>query len=170
MKTFKKKQNGFTLIELLIVIVIIGILAVIIFAVLNPLARFQDSRDAVRREEVYMIANAIKLDQLDHGGYYLDEIKSITDGEVYMINNLAGAGGCDDQNAYCDTPVSSDTNCVNLSSLVSRGYLGELPISKNGAGSWSDLITGYTLEKTATGTVIVRACESENTGEIRTVR
>jgi type IV pilus assembly protein PilA len=162
--------DGFTLIELLIVIAIIGILAAIIFVTLNPLARFMDSRDAVRREEAYMLVNAIKLDQLDHGGHYMDQIDSMNIGEVYMITKGVVISGCADQNTYCDTTVSNDGHCVDLQDLVTRGYMGDIPVSKNGEGNWSYSETGYTLQKDITGVVTVRSCESENTGEIWVAR
>jgi len=57
-----------------------------------------------------------------------------------------------------------------LEGLVTEGYLGAVPVSPNGTGTWTSSITGYTLESNATGTVQIRACESENTTEIEVVR
>ena len=165
-----KSEDGFTLIELLIVIVIIAILATVVFSVLNPLARFQDSRSAVRSEEAYMIANAIKLDQLDHNGYYLDAINNLASGTVYMITDGVVSSGCDAGNSYCLTPVSSGSSCVDLSPLVGRGYFGDLPISQNGEGIWTTSLTGYTLEKNGNGIIRVRACEAENGREVEVAR
>ena len=107
---------------------------------------------------------AIKIDQVDNGGYYLPEISTTTNDVVYMIGSASS--GCDAQNAYCDTDVSSTTACVDLSGLVTEGYLGSVPVSPNGDGSWDSTITGYTLEKRSTGIITVRSCESENIDEI----
>ena len=163
-------RNGFTLIELLIVIAIIAILAAVVFVALDPLTRFRDARDSSRWSDVSSLLSAIKIDQVDNGGSYLASITAMTASSVYMIVDGATATGCDDQNTYCDTNVSGDTNCVNLAGLVTEGYIGSVPISPNGSGAWTSTITGYTLQRDATGILTVRACESENSNEITIAR
>lgn len=155
------KRSGFTLIELLIVVAVIAIIAGTIFVTLDPLTRFRESRDARRWGEVSAILNAIKVDQVDNGGSFIAAVANMNAGDVYMITDGVVATGCDDQNANCDTDVTSDTSCVNLAGLVTEGYLGAVPISSNGAGSWSKSITGYTLQRDSSGIVTVRACEGE---------
>ncbi len=173
----QKNKKGFTLIELLIVIAIIAILAAVVFVALDPLTRFQDSRDSSRWQDVSAVANAIKLDQVDNGGSYLTAIDGLTNGNTYMIVNGNMATGCDDNNTYCDTNVTDDTSCVNLSGLVSEGYLGNVPISpSSGSVAWDSGSangsegTGYTLTKSSTGIITIRACESENSSEIEVSR
>ena len=156
--------RGFTLIELLIVIAVIAILAAVAFVALDPLTRFRDTRDARRWSDISAMMTAVKADQVDNRGNYLTAIQNMTAGQVYMVGTAVA--GCDDQNAQCDTDVSADTNCVNLSGLVTAGKLGGVPISPNGAGTWVAATTGYTLQRDATGIMSVRACESENTTEI----
>lgn len=169
----KKRRAGFTLIELLIVMAIIAILASVVFVALDPLKRFQDARDSSRWSDVTAVLSAIKIDQVDNGGSYLSTISSMTAGNVYMIVNGASmVAGCDDNNASCDTNVTGDTDCVNLSGMITEGYLGSIPISPTGAVTWDDGDaageegTGYTLERETTGILHVRACESENSTEI----
>lgn len=165
-----RKRQGFTLIELLIVIAIIAILAAVIFVALDPLKRFRDSRDAVRKEDVRNITDAIKIDQIDNGGYYHDNIEDLVAGRVYMINDGSAVNGCDNQNNYCLTDVPYDNYCVDLSFLETEGYLGELPISPPGETSWDEELTGYTLERDSNDIITVRACEAENTSEIWNTR
>jgi len=160
LKKNSKTKNGFTLIELLIVIAIIAIIAAVVFVALDPLKRFQDSRDAARWSNISFLLSAIKIDQVDNGGYYLPEISTTTDDVVYMIGSASS--GCDAQNAYCDVDVTTTTACVDLSGLVTEGYLGSVPVGPNGDGSWSTSTTGYTLEKSSTGIITIRSCESEN--------
>ena len=162
----RKNFKGFTLIELLIVIAIIAILAAVVFVALDPLTRFRDARDSSRWSDVSGLISAIKIDQVDNGSTYLTSISNIATGTVYMIVDGSTATGCDDQNAYCDTNVDGDTDCVNLAGLVTEGYLGKVPVSPNGDGTWASTITGYTLEKESSGIIHVRACESENSSEI----
>lgn len=158
-------------------IAIIAILAAVAFVALDPATRLQDSRDGVRSNDAQEILSAVKIDQVDNGGAYLASIAALTADEVYMIvNGAAVVAGCDDNNAACDTDVTSDTHCVDLAGLVTEGYLASLPISPAGAVTWDagdtigDEGTGYTLTRTANGTVTVRACESENTTEISASR
>jgi len=161
-------KKGFTLIELLIVVAIIGILAAVVFVSLDPLTRFQDSRDSVRWQQATEVVSAIKLFQVDNDGYNLPAIASLTADNVYMIGT--NTTGCDDQNAQCDTDVTSDTSCVDLTGLVTSGHLGSIPVSPNGQGTWTSGVSGYTLSVNETGAVFLRSCESENSDEIEVVR
>lgn len=157
-----KKLKGFTLIELLIVIAIIAIIAAVVFVALNPLKRFQDSRDSRRATDANAILSAIKVHQVDNAGAYLSSINSATAGTVYMI----GGSSCN-TSAICDTPA---TACIDLSGLVTAGYIGSIPVSPNGASTWTASTTGYTLSKASTGIITIRSCESENTTEISVTR
>lgn len=161
-------KKGFTLIELLIVIAIIAILAAIVFVALDPGRRFADARDARRASDLVELLTAIKIDQVDNGGDYIAAIEALTPAEVNMIGTAVT--GCTAQNANCDTDVTATANCVDLSGLVTEGYLGEVSVSPDGAGTWTDGLTGFTLELETNGTVTLRSCESENTTEIFSVR
>jgi len=158
-----QNKKGFTLIELLIVIAIIAIIAGVIFVALDPLRRFRDARDSRRWSDAAELLLSIKIDQIDNGGTYLSNINTLTDGYIYMIG--IDPTGCDDYNTACDTNVTNDTACVNLTGLVTDGYLGSVPISPTGAASWTSGHTGYTLEKSSTGIITIRACEFENSLE-----
>ena len=159
------------MIELLIVIAIIAILAAVAFVALDPLTRFKDSRDSRRWQDISSIADAIIVNQVDHGGNYFTALKNIpvaSSTERFMIGT--GTSGCETYDAYCDSLVATSTNCIDLADLVSDGYLGAVPTSPDGAGSWSASSSGYTLQKQANGSIIVRSCESENSNEIKVIR
>jgi prepilin-type N-terminal cleavage/methylation domain-containing protein len=164
----KQRTHGFTLVELLVVIAIVGLLAAIIFVALNPGQRFAQSRDAVRQNDVQEILSAIKLYQVDNDGDHLLTIQSMAAGQVYMATRGMTAG-CDDNNDQCDTNVTGDGYCVNLNTLITDGYLDEMPFSPPGNVKWDNAGTntnegsGYTLEVDSNGIVTVRACESEQT-------
>lgn len=157
-------KKGFTLIELLIVIAIIAILAAIVFVALDPATRFADARDARRASDAAELMHAIKVDQVDNGGSYLADIAALTSTDVNMIGTATT--GCNGQNAYCDTDVTALDTCVDLTGLVTEGYIGGIPVSPDGTGTWTDALTGYTLERRGNGILFIRACESENTEEI----
>jgi prepilin-type N-terminal cleavage/methylation domain-containing protein len=164
----EKKRNGITILELLIVIALLGIIASVAFAALNPVLRFQESRDSTRWSDLSRLLSAIILYRADNSGRNLPAIASLTTGTVYMIGTMSS--GCDDPNAFCDTDVGGDTACVDLTPLVNQGYIGEIPISPNGLDSWTSEKTGYTLMTSTTGAIIVRACESETSNEIVILR
>jgi len=166
-------RRGFTLIELLIVIAIIAIIAAVVFVALDPLTRFRDSRDAKRWADISGILSAVKIDQVDNGGSYMTNVSNMNPGEIYMITDGAGTN-CVAANTSCDVPVTAgasvNDHCIDLSELVSQGYLGSVPISPKGVYTWAKAISGYTIEKSSTGILTVRSCESENAAEIKASR
>lgn len=154
-------QKGFTLIELLVVIAIIGVLVGVVFVALNPAERFKQARDSVRQNSVQEILSAIKLNQVDNGGSYLASIAALTPGSVYMITGQAMGSGC---NSTCDAAITSASSCVDVSGLVTGGYMKSVPISPKGAITWdigSSKGTGYALLIDSNGAATITACESE---------
>lgn len=146
------KSSGFTLIELLIVIAIIAVIAAVVFVALDPGTRFEDSRNAVRWQDVTAIAEAIKIDQIDGGGSYLASVTGLTNDVEYSIGTATTS--C---NAICAGNAST-TACVDLTGLVTNGYLANVPSDPS---SGSAAITGYSLKRKG-NTVIVSACAAEN--------
>lgn len=173
-----RSRRGFTLIELLIVIAIIAVLAAVTFVALNPLRRFQDTRDSRRWSDITQILSAIKIDQVDRGGTWPTAINALTAGQNYMIvNGSSMTAGCDDNNTACDLDPNADTNCVNLNYLVTGGYLSSIPVSpSSGAVTWDDGDTageegtGYVLSKSANNAITIAACESENATSVSVTR
>jgi prepilin-type N-terminal cleavage/methylation domain-containing protein len=167
----RNNEKGFTLIELLVVIAIIGILVAVVFVSLDPATRFKQARDAVRQNDVQEILSSILLYQVDNNGSHLAAVSGTTAGSVYMIVDGSMAAGCDDNNAACDTAVTGDTTCADLSGLVDQ-YLEDVPVGPAGSVTWDDGSangeegTGYTLERETNGVIRIRACESEDTDEI----
>ena len=145
----KTSNSGFTLIELLIVVGVIAILAALVFVALNPLGRFQDSRNAQRWSDVNAILSAIKLSQVDNGGNYISAIQALDEDTYYQI----GTGeSTQDECLYPD--VDLDANCVNLSGLVTNGYLASVPYDPE-SGSTAE--TDYYIMLSSTGSLTVGA-------------
>jgi len=158
----KNKQKGFTLIELLVVIAIIAVLAVVVFVALDPVTRFQESRNSRRFTDVANYLTAIHECVVDNEGITGD-CYTATAGEVYEIVTTATAA-CDD---VC-TDATSDTHCLDLDSATDMGaYLKNLPIDPGGVTSGH---TEYTFEVDSNGIVTVRACSAENSVSISTSR
>jgi len=172
-KQLRQSQAGFTLIELLLVIAIIAILAAVIFVALDPLKRFADSRDSTRWSEVEEILHAIKIDQIDNRGEYLQAVQDMVDDEWYMIGTATTGCATATQDTVCDQTIGSTTYCVDLDGgtdgLVDEGYIASIPISPNNPNEndWTASYTGYAIKKTSipgeSGAYIeVAACEGEN--------
>lgn len=145
-------RGGFTLIELLIVVAVIAILAAAVFVALDPIQRFQESRDSARWSDVSNVVSAVGVDQVDNGGAYLAAITALTAGSAYQIGTAAT--GCD---SGC-TAQTTGAACVNLAGLVTEGYLGSVPMDPS-SGTAAE--TDYYLIRNATGTVTVGACDPE---------
>jgi prepilin-type N-terminal cleavage/methylation domain-containing protein len=150
-----RRSGGFTLLELLIVIAVITILAALTFVALNPWARFQDSHNAKRWNDVNAVLSAIKLHQVDNNGTYLSAIDSLTASTSYQIGT---GSSCNDTCSYPSTTLSS--TCADLSPLVSSGYLASVPIDTYTTGA-SAAETRYYLVKYSNGTLMVGACGEE---------
>ena len=149
------KVSGFTLIELLLVVAVIAILAAFTFVALNPLARFQDSRNARRWSDINAILSAVKLYQVDHDGSYPDSIDGLVNNFNYQIGS---SGSCNDS---CPNPnVILQIDCVDLEDLINYGYLHEIPVDPNDTNA-SDTETRYYLTKNSDGTITVGSCSEE---------
>ncbi len=152
----KNCKRGFTLIELLIVIAIIAIIATVVFVALNPLQRFKDARNSVRQQNISAILSAIKINQVDNRGNYLESIRNITADLNYIIGT--DTSGCD---IGC-TASTTQSSCVDLTGLVTAGYIRQIPIESNGGTSAKTL---YYLNRASTGVVSIGACMLEVEGE-----
>jgi len=94
-----KIKKGFTLIELLIVIAILGVLATAVFVAINPGTRSAQARDAIRKQDVSEITNALIGFYTLIGEYPTFETTCDTS------RGRAGGGSSSD----CSTAVSGST-------------------------------------------------------------
>lgn len=148
------KKNGFTLIELLVVVLIISILAIVVFAALNPAQRLAETRDARRGQDLNQILTAVHECIIDDDDNTISDcLGSYTAGDTYEIVNDGISSGCDD---VC-TGVTSDSHCMQLESSLSA-YLVKLPTDP--AGPPTDH-TNYTISVDSNGLVHLTACEAE---------
>jgi len=145
------KNKGFTLIELLIVIAIIAIIAGVVFVALDPLTRFQDARDSRRWGDVTGILSAIKINQVDRQGAYLDSVSALANSTTAMIGTGVDVTGC---------TAEATSVAVDLSDLVTDGYLASVPMDPSSGTAAKTL---YYLTKNSNGTIVIGACVPENT-------
>jgi prepilin-type N-terminal cleavage/methylation domain-containing protein len=157
----KTNSKGFTLIELLIVIAIIAIIAGVVFVALDPLKRFQDSRDARRWADVSNILSAIKVQQVDNKGPYLPAIVSAVGTSTGFI--ITKGNSCTTFSCGTIATGTDATRCINLDGLITAGYLGDISKNVSEVGTaYSDSYTGYVLTKYSNGSIKIQSCEVGN--------
>ena len=163
-----KEESGFTLIELLIVVAVLAILATVVFIGIDPVSKFQDTRNSKRKTDVAVILNAIKLYQVDQKGINDVTLTAATTSKALLLatgiaTSTAPAGvTC----AGAGTLYGS----IPLTSVVANGGIASLPIDPQGASAgWTATSTGYYLVKNANGTVTVGACNVESGSDGTTV-
>lgn len=157
----KRQEKGFTLIELLIVIAIIGILASVVFVAIDPASRFQRARDARRQSDVENIAAALVTYQVDNDGSLPSVVSALTAGNAYIIGTAAS--GCD---SGCTATVTQAA-CVDLTTLVTGGYIGSVPMDPSGGAATKTL---YYAVRNATGSVTTASCTPEVATSISVTR
>lgn len=148
----QRTKQGFTLIELLIVIAIIAILAAAVFVALDPVSRFQDARDSRRSNDLTNLVTAIKTSQVDNGGTYDAAIAALNVDEYSIIGT--DVTGC---NSGC-TAQTTQGACADLTSLVTGGYLGSVPMDPSTGDATN---TDYYISRRTNGTIEVGACDPE---------
>lgn len=154
-KPVRSNLTGFTLIELLIVLALIAILMTLVFVSLNPIARFQDTRNAKRWADINAIISAIRTDQIDHDGVFDLGIQQMQAELYYQI----GTG--ENCNETCLNPtVTLNVGCVDLDSMTEKGYLPIFPYDPNAEGA-SDEHTKYYIMKDTRNSLTVGACSEE---------
>lgn len=160
-----KEEAGFTLIELLIVVAVLAILATVVFIGIDPLARFQDTRNTKRQTDIANILSAIKMYAVDTKGTQLSAISSasIATGTVYMI----GTSTVGPVTTGCAPAGTATTAVVNLMGLVTAtgatgGYLPAVPVDPNASSNgYAASSTGYYIIRNENKTYTVGTCAEE---------
>ncbi|TAK05641.1 prepilin-type N-terminal cleavage/methylation domain-containing protein [Patescibacteria group bacterium] len=151
----ERKQKGFTLIELLIIIGIIGILFAVILVAVDPARRFAEARNAVRRQDVRDVVEAVLEYMKDNRNTFPKNIDALA--TSYQMLGTATTG-CN-ATACAGIPVESLTAaCSDLTSDLVETYLAEIPMDPN-TGTAEN--TRYAINKTSGNRIEVIACDSE---------
>lgn len=145
------RLRGFTLVELLVVIGIIVILFSVILVAVDPARRLAQARDAVRRQDVRDILEAVQEYIVDNDG---DAPPSVdTNAGTFEQIGTAATG--------CDTGCTAETTvaaCADLSGDIVDTYLSEIPADPD-TGTAAE--TDYYINVNAAGRVTIGSCDPE---------
>lgn len=109
------QQQAFTIIELMLSIGIIGTIAGIVIAAINPSAQLSSAQRAKRQSEMREFKNSIVQYTIETGGYFNTNL-TIPPGD----NRFDGLPIC----AY---NAADTTYCVDLDNLIDDGYIVSFP-------------------------------------------
>lgn len=178
-----KNSLGFRRREWLIALSLVVILSGVGYIAWNPSQRAANKRDAERSSDVNTILSILKDDYVAEGNVFIPTVAAMPEGVVMMVvSGSAKKSGCDRANDSCAVPVEGDAACIDLSDLVARQKLTEIPVAPlssagqakkaqwDNGGTPESRGTGYTLERRGESTLIVRSCEVETLDFIEAIR
>jgi len=156
---FNRKKEGFTLVELLIVIAIIVILFAVILVAVDPPKRLGQARDAVRRQDVRDILEAVQQFMVDNDGTYPTGLDSVAASFQMLGTDAAACDGC--------APETTLAACLDISGDLVEEYLADIPFdpATGDAGN-----TDYAINRTAGDRIEIVACTPEIAASISVKR
>lgn len=122
----QKKVLAFSLLEILLVIAIMSVLAGIILFTLNPAERINLANEAKAVANTKDIEKALRAYILDNGGNTPTGFSTITQSGIYDV-----------------CKYGQTTGCINLDSVVSAGYMANIPVDSRNSAIYT---TGYKVD------------------------
>lgn len=157
----KRQTRGFTLVELLVVIGIIVILFAVVLVAIDPAKRLAQARDAVRRQDVRDLVEAMQQYVVDNDG----DVSGLGIDAVEATYQQIGtaASGCD---AGCGAQTTLAA-CVDLSAALVDEYVSEVPVDPL---TGTEAISDYYVNISDNGRIEVGACDPEEAADISVKR
>ena len=150
-------------------IAVIALLAAATFVAINPAKRVGDANNAKRWSDITAIADAYNTYVADNSGTSPTTTPDITNGVTYSIATTTGGSTLTICAASTGNPTTT-TAFLDLSALVTGGYLGQIPTDPTFSYTGDTYNTGYYFYKESSGKMIVGACETYNTVNVEVTR
>lgn len=152
-------KKGFTLIELIIVIAIVGVLAAVILAVINPIEQLAKSRDAGRRSSVSQLGKAMEA-------YFANSPTGLYPAtSATWQTSLIGPNGTKDIKGALTAPSGASWSCPAAN--AETGYCYATLASSTDAVIWTPAESASEKAKASCGTsltIIVWVASRGKTG------
>ncbi len=139
------------MVELLIVIAIIVILFAVILVAVDPPKRLGQARDAVRRQDVRDILEAVQQYMVDNDGAYPTGLDAVSASFQVLGTDAAG----------CDSTCTAETAlaaCLDMSGDLVEEYLADIPFDPSSGDAGN---TDYAINRTAGDRIEIVACDPE---------
>lgn len=147
------KNLGFTLIELLVVIAVLGILATAVVVAINPVAKLGQARNAQRKNDLGILANALSTYYVTHLAYPVSTSwrgESVTFGS-YINDYIPGFVASGELTKLPSEPLLNQPNNTTPACTTNPGYRGYLYIT-DATGSCYKLLSHCGPEGTLSAT------------------
>jgi prepilin-type N-terminal cleavage/methylation domain-containing protein len=164
-------KKGFTLLELVITITILSMLALAVFAGVDPKRRLNSARNAKRWSDITIMLDAFKAYQFDHNDAILenptDPTSTIIDTDASTVQIIGRSPDC--SKCITASSVSVAANCaLDLSrsptfSQEFKPYLPRIPADpyqKTETQKAND--TRYYINDEGSGVITIGACNAES--------
>jgi len=149
MKKLLRNQKGFTLIELLIVIAVLGVLAAVVLAAIDPLEQLARGRDSGRKSSVAQIGHALEAYSTVNNNVYptvnvtwmttltgTGDLKIApvgTNGAAFVAPTCSGGGL---QNGFCYKYDTTNSIVVVYTNMESRNERNKGACGGVAASTW----------------------------------